>query len=75
MKLQSGDLVVYVPGDGDVSDSMGPSEEEIPYGTTGVFLRMGSSYEKFVRGCEPIDVLIGGRVIRLYMDEIKPVKS
>jgi hypothetical protein len=49
--------------------------EDIPYGTTGVFLGLGSGWEKFVAGCEPVDVLIDGRVIRLYMDEVKKVED
>ena len=71
MMLKPGDLLIYVPGDAPTSNSFGPSEEEIPYGTICIFLEMGSSHEKFVPGCEPINVLINGSVVRLYMDEVK----
>lgn len=74
MYLRPGDLISYVPGDSENSQQMGATED-IPYGTTGVFLGLGSGWEKFVAGCEPVDVLINGRVIRLYMDEVKKVED
>ena len=69
-KLLPGDLIIYVPGDTESSRIMEPSED-IPYGTLGMFVDMGSNWEKFVIGCEPINVLINGSVVRLYRDEVK----
>jgi hypothetical protein len=50
--------------------------DEVPWGSMGIFLSLGSGWENFVDGFEPIDVLFGaaGRIIRVYMDEIELVK-
>ncbi|NBO55795.1 MAG: hypothetical protein EBU84_14700 [Actinobacteria bacterium] len=71
INLHPGDIIIYVPGETETSNSFGPSEDEIPSGTMGMFLSMGFNYEKFVPGCEPINVLINGSVVRLYRDEVK----
>ena len=72
MNLNPGDLIIYVPGDTESSQLMEPSED-IPYGTPGVFISMGNDWEKFVTGSEPINVLIDGRMVRLYRDEVRRV--
>lgn len=46
------------------------SDEDIPYGTLGIFLRMSNDWRKFCAGLEPIDVLFGDRVVRVYVDEV-----
>jgi hypothetical protein len=67
-QLYPGRFVFYRPDTDNISVG-----DEVPWGSIGIFLSMGPSWEKFVKGHEPIDVLFGaaGRVIRIYMDEIE----
>lgn len=74
--LYPGRAVVYRP-DMD-HPNFDPSEDTdvLPWGTLGIYIGLGEGWEKFVRGHEPIEVLFGvtgGRVIRIYMDEIELV--
>ena len=46
------------------------SDEDIQYGTLGIFLGMGSDWRKFCAGLEPIDALFGDKVARVYVDEV-----
>lgn len=72
MHLVPGDHILYIPGGTTTSQDYGPSVE-IPYGSSGIFIRMGWNHKQFVKGCEPIEVLLHGKIERIYMDEIKKV--
>lgn len=72
-ELYSGCIVFYKP---DLDNShFDPSfyEEELPVGSVGIYIGLGSGWKKFVKGHEPVDVLFGaaGRIVRVYMDEIE----
>ena len=46
------------------------SDEDIPYGTLGIFLGMSNDWRKFCAGLEPIDALFGDKRARVYVDEV-----
>ena len=67
-QLFPGVAVVYNP---DVESENSPSDEDLPLGSIGIFLSRGESWEKFVPGLEPINILFGDKIIRVYIDEIE----
>ncbi len=72
-QLYSGCIVLYRPDVDNLHFDPSLDNDEIRWGSIGLFITMGSGWEKFVRGHEPIDVLFGelGRIVRIYMDEIE----
>lgn len=72
-QLYPGCIIFYKPDLDNVAFDPSLDNEELPWGSIGTFISMGSNWEKFVKGHEPIDVLFGtlGRIIRVYMDEIE----
>ncbi len=75
-ELYPGCIVCYKPDLDNLHFDPSLDDDDLPWGSIGIFVSMGSSWDKFVKGHEPIDVLFGtfGRVIRIYMDEIELVK-
>ena len=67
-ELVIGVAILYHPN--FESSRYGTSDEDIPYGTFGIFLGMGNDWRKFCAGLEPIDALFGDKVVRIYVDEI-----
>jgi hypothetical protein len=67
-QLFPGVAVVYNP---DVESENSPSDEDLPLGSIGIFLSRGDSWEKFTPGLEPINILFGDKIIRVYIDEIE----
>lgn len=72
-QLYPGCIVFYKPDLDNLSFDPTLDGDELPWGSVGIFVSLGSNWEKFVRGHEPINVLFGtlGRIIRIYMDEIE----
>lgn len=72
-ELYPGCIVFYKPDLDNLHFDPSLDNEELPWGSLGVFVSMGLNWEKFVVGHEPIDVLFGelGRTIRIYIDEIE----
>ena len=64
--LYPGDLVEWKDS---VEFSM--VDEGLNLGQVGVVLRMGESWEKYVPGVEPLNVLFGTEIHHIYMDEIR----
>lgn len=72
-ELQPGHIVLYKPDLDNLHFDPSMDDEELPWGSIGMFISLGSSWENFVNGHEPIDVLFGmkGRIVRIYIDEIE----
>jgi len=63
-----GVMVVYRPR---YREEWVGDDEEIGVGSVGIFLRMGSSWEKYVPGLAPMEVLFGDRVCFVYQDQVE----
>ena len=70
--LVEGGAVVYKP---DLQNShFDPTMdlEKLPWGSVGIYVGMGSGWEQFVNGHEPVNVLFGATgVTTVYMDELE----
>jgi len=58
-ELNVGCIVVYKPDLDNLHFDPSLDNDELPWGSLGVFISMGSNWEKFVKGHEPVDVLFG----------------
>jgi hypothetical protein len=71
-ELQLGCAVAYMP---DVSHNhLDPTLEdnELPRGSVGIFLELGSGWENYLEGFEPAVVLFGPTgPVRVYIDELE----
>lgn len=63
-KLKRGSLVIYTP------EQQAMSNDDVPVGSLGIFLRYREGWQKHLPGMEPIEVLFPVGVFTVYKDEV-----
>lgn len=63
-KLKPGNLVVYMP------EQTAMSNDDVPRGSLGIFLKYREGWQKHLPGMEPVEVLFPVGVFVVYNDEL-----
>lgn len=69
-RIHPGDLVRYLPSQVHTNE-FDPSTDDVVPGSIGICISLGSSWEVFLNGLEPYNVLFSGGVTRVYRDELE----